>query len=96
MRPFLLHLCPMRFVSVVIAGILSITTITACNSREKIKARIFERKHLPENKLQIKYQYTAGGKQYLDSLTMENKVIDSDTITVLVQESNPSKSVPEL
>jgi hypothetical protein len=86
----------MRFVSVAIAVLLFLATIAGCNSHEKIKARIFERKHLPDNKLQIKYQYAAGGKQYLDSITMENKVIDSDTITVVVQENNPSESVPEL
>ena len=86
----------MRILSAALAALLSITLVVSCNNREKVKAKIFERKHLPQNKLQIKYQYTAEGKQYDDSVTIENKVLDSDTITVSISTKEPSENTPEL
>ena len=86
----------MRFLLLVLSGFLILVSITSCKQQQKAEARIFERKHLPQNKLQIKYEYKAGDKQYTDSVTIDNQVLKSDTITVVINSKKPSENVPEL
>ncbi len=68
----------------------------ACKDRQKLKAKIFERKEIQDDKLMIKYKYVANGQSYIDSATIENKVIGSDTINVTINPSEPEKGSPQL
>ncbi len=67
----------------------------ACKDRLKLKAKIFERKEVQGDKLMIKYKYVANGQFYVDSATVENKIIASDTINVTIDSSEPEKSSPQ-
>ena len=92
---FLMHLCRMKFITLALAGLYFIVLLTSCGEGKKTKAKIFERKHLPENKLQIKYQYMSGGIAYADSMIIENKVLMNDSVTISIDPKDPSKSVVE-
>jgi len=94
MGPFFMHLCSMKFLSSSLF-LITLLIIASCNQRHKTHAKIFERKHLPGNKLQIKYQYKADGKLYTDSASIENHVLQGDTITIKLDPKNPAESSPE-
>ena len=55
-------------------------------------AQIFERKHISNEKLLIKYQYTVDERTFIDSAAITNKVLDGDTIVVSFKSDNPGKS----
>ena len=73
-----------------------IAVFSACGQHELLKAKIFERKELPGNRLMIRYQYTVGEKTYKDSATVPNLVIKSDSIRIIIDPSKPFKSIPDL
>lgn len=86
----------MRFLLLALTGFLLLVSVSSCKQQQKTDARIFERKHLPPNKLQLKYEYKAGTKQYTDSLIIDNQVLKSDTIKVVINSKKPEENVPEL
>jgi len=65
----------------------------SCGKHQTVRAKITERKHLPGNRLQLKYTFEEGGKQLQDSLVTENKVLEGDSITVKRDPENPLKSM---
>ncbi|MBA2761586.1 MAG: hypothetical protein H0U39_06450 [Segetibacter sp.] len=60
-----------------------------------MKAKIFERKEIRGDKLMIKYNYVANGQLYIDSATINNRVIPGDSIIVTIDPSNPGKGSPK-
>lgn len=51
---------------------------------------------MEHNKLQIKYRYQVADARYTDSVTINNQVIKSDTVSVSFERENPSKSFVDL
>lgn len=77
------------------AIISALFSILACRDQQQVKAKIFERKELSENRLIIKYQYTLAGQTYIDSASVKNIVIGNDSITLIIDPSNPQRSLPD-
>ena len=75
---------------------MSTLLIVSCKKRQQTKAVIFERKHLGDNKLQIKYRYNVADALYTDSITIENQVLKSDSIAISFMTKNPSETFVEL
>ena len=76
--------------------ILLISFLTvSCGGSEVVKAKIFERKEVNDKTIMIRYQYAVNDQVYSDSLTMNNKVINSDSISIKIDPSNPSKGIPQ-
>ena len=71
-------------------------TVVACNSQQVVKAKVFERREEPGNKLLIKYNYSYNNTQYTDSALIDNISIGPDTIDVKVDGKNPGKSEPQV
>ncbi len=65
--------------------------LAACKEHQNVKAKIFERKEIRGDKLMIKYNYVANGQLYIDSATINNRVIPGDSIIVTIDPSNPRK-----
>ncbi|MDQ6814734.1 MAG: hypothetical protein M3040_13415 [Bacteroidota bacterium] len=72
------------------------TLLTSCGKQEQLKAKIFERREIKGNRLMIHYQYKVNEKAYLDSATISNVIIRNDSIRIIIDPSNPSKSIPDL
>lgn len=70
--------------------------LTACRQHQQVKAKIFERRELSKNRLIIKYKYLAGDRIYIDSASVKNTIIGSDSINVIIDPSLPGKSLPDL
>ncbi|MCW3107471.1 MAG: hypothetical protein JWQ09_1977 [Segetibacter sp.] len=68
----------------------------SCGQQEQLKAKIFERRELKGNRLMIRYEYSVNNKVYTDSATVANVVINSDSISVIIDPLNPSKSLPDI
>ena len=66
--------------------------LISCERAQTTSGIIFERKHLDQNKLQIKYRYQVEDARYTDSVTINNQIIKSDTVSVSFERKNPSKS----
>ncbi|GEO09452.1 DUF3592 domain-containing protein [Segetibacter aerophilus] len=79
-----------------VAFILTICVLIGCGQQEQLKAKIFERRDIKGNRLVIRYRYTVDDKVYIDSATVRNIVINSDSITVVIDPSNPGKSIPDI
>ena len=86
-----MHLCEMTLLRTALL-ITGLVVFIACGKPQTTRARITERKHLPGNRLQIKYVFEQDGKQLLDSLITENKVLEGDSITVKRIPENPERS----
>ena len=69
---------------------------TACGKQQHVRAKVFERRELKENRLSIRYQYKVDEKLYIDSATVANVVIKTDSIYVIIDPSNPGKSIPDI
>jgi hypothetical protein len=69
---------------------------TSCGQQQQVKARIFERKELKGNRLMIRYQYAVDEKVYVDSATVGNVIINTDSIPIIIDPANPEKSVPDI
>lgn len=66
--------------------------VIACNNKEQVsKAIIIERKSSPDSLLTITYAYQVKGKLYTDSVQLKNKIITSDTVSLVFSEGNPQK-----
>jgi len=70
--------------------------ISGCNDEQKVKAKIFERKEVKGNRLMIKYKYNAKGQSFIDSATIKNRIISTDSINVIINPSNPQNASPQL
>lgn len=70
-------------------------SILACRGHQEVKAKIFERKEVSENRLIIKYQYTLAGKTYIDSAAVKNIVIGNDSINLIIDPADPQRSLPD-
>ena len=68
----------------------------SCGQQQQLKAKIFERKDLKGNRLMIRYQYLVNEKTYVDSATVANVIINTDSISVIIDPSNPGKSIPDI
>jgi hypothetical protein len=78
---------------------LSFTTVFAysCNSEVKTsKAIITQRKCLNDTLLRINYKYEALGKTYEDSIEMKNKIISSDSFSIIFSNDNPKRHTPQM
>ncbi|MCY7421910.1 MAG: hypothetical protein LH478_09235 [Chitinophagaceae bacterium] len=70
--------------------------LVSCKRDQATKGIIFERKHLGNNKLQIKYRYTIDYARYTDSVTIDNQVLKNDSLTVRFDPENPTKTFVDL
>lgn len=76
--------------------LLFLFLLLACKDEQKLKAKIFERKEVEDNRLMIKYKYNAKGRSFIDSATIKNIVIANDSINVIIDPANPGKASPQL
>jgi hypothetical protein len=67
-----------------------------CNRPELIKAKIFERKVTANDQLVITFQYVVDDRLYTDSATIKNKILQSDSINVIVDPKKPAKAIPDI
>ena len=84
----------MKSTVIVVAAFFSI--FISCRQQEQLKAKIYERRDLKANGLMIGYTYTVDKKVYLDSASVANVVINSDSILIIIDPSNPGKSIPDI
>jgi hypothetical protein len=70
--------------------------LSACKNQQQVKAKIFERKELGQNRLVIKYKYLIDNKIYIDSASVRNTVIGNDSINIIIDVTNPAESLPDL
>lgn len=68
----------------------------SCNSRQRFKAKVFERKQLDSHSIMIHYQYTVDEKNYIDSAILPDTAIFENTIDVVETGNNPPKAIPAL
>jgi hypothetical protein len=76
--------------------IILLTFITAGCKRQPLKGKIFERKEVDGQRLMIKYRYVANGKEITDSVTINNRKIDTDSIDLAPDPANPGRAVPDI
>ena len=76
--------------------LVMVCLFSACRQQQQLKAKIFERKELKGNRLMIRYQYLVNQTTYTDSATVANVIIDTDSISVIIDPSNPGKSIPDI
>jgi hypothetical protein len=69
-------------------------SLAACKQPQQVRAKIFERQEVDSNKLMIKYSYIVKDRTYVDSLTTQNRIIDSEHIYITIDPSNPQKGIP--
>ena len=90
-----MQLCSMKklnftlVISIIVLGL-------ACKSQNRVDAKIYERKEEEGNRLLIKYQYQVNGKDFRDSATINNIVLDSDTISIKYETDHPERTTPEV
>ena len=70
-----------------------VVSLTCCSNNNTIDARIYERKHLQGDSLQIKYRYTVNQKEFVDSAVVANKVIPDDAINIIINKNDPTQTV---
>lgn len=80
--------------NVMIATLMLLTL--SCKNQQTTKAKIFERKEVDGNKLLLKYKYNKAGKTFMDSTVVENVIIPDDTIEILIDENDNSRSTVKL
>ncbi|WP_018617046.1 hypothetical protein [Segetibacter koreensis] len=74
---------------------LIIMSFFSCRHRQEVKAMIFERREITQNRLLLKYKYMVEGKTYIDSAFVRNIVIGSDSINIIIDPANAQKSLPD-
>lgn len=79
-----------------IAGLSSLILIISCGKRQEVRAKIYERKELANNRLLIRYHYLVNSTSYTDSATVANKVLPNDSINIFIDPENPAKGLPDL
>jgi hypothetical protein len=77
-------------------GVAVLLLIVSCKNQQSVKAKIFERKEVEGNRLLIGYKYVFDNKEYIDSAIITNVVVESDSISVMVNPKSPAKSTPEI
>jgi hypothetical protein len=75
--------------------VLLIFCVAAGCKNQSLRGRIFERKEVDGNKLLIKYKYQANGKESIDSITINNRKLNSDSINLVSDPANPGKAIPD-
>ena len=70
--------------------------IASCGERQEVKAKIYERKELPNNRLLIRFHYSVNNILYANSANIANKVLPKDSINVFIDPHNPAKGLPDL
>jgi hypothetical protein len=70
--------------------------VVSCHNQKIVKAKIFERRQLEDARLLIKYRYNIGGKNYTDSAVIKNTVVSTDSINLIINPTQPGKSIPDL
>lgn len=88
------YLCTNNFLMKFLLFILTAGALFSCKteSNKTIKAKITERKDLPDNKLMLHYSFTVNDTLLKDSIVTENKVINNDSLTVEYNKDDASKS----
>lgn len=79
-----------------IVTLVFVIVAVACNEKKKTMAKIFERKEISENNLMIKYAFVADKKIITDSTIIKNQPINSDSITISYDQSNPQNHTPQV
>ena len=83
----------MKFIKILL---LFLFAFTGCEGKKTTKANIFERREVEENKLMIKYAFSANGTSIIDSTIIDNKVLNTDSIGVTYNPSNPAENALQL
>jgi len=60
------------------------------------KASIVERKCVSDSMLIITYKFEAKGKIYTDSVELKNKIIASDSVSLVFSDKNPQEHTLQL
>ncbi len=89
------EICRMKALLPVLSLVTFLFLLVSCRGGENVKARIFERREIRNDKLMIKYRYVIKEQSYIDSAMIENRIISGDSIDVTIDPSNPRKSSPE-
>ena len=76
--------------------VLLTSSLIACNSKQTATAKIFERREVEENKLMIKYAFNVEGRSITDSTIIDNKILNSDSVSVTYDPANPSENSIQL
>ncbi|MCW3081407.1 hypothetical protein [Segetibacter sp.] len=82
--------------NIIVTLLLIVIILVACGQHGQLRAKIFERREMAGNRLMIRYQYIIDDQTYIDSATVANTIINSDSITVLIDPSNPGRSIPDI
>lgn len=76
-----------------ISLIIILLFFAACSpDHYETKAKIIERKMLPDSQLMLHYTYQVGAKSITDSAIINNRVIPHDSVTVIYSSSGGKKS----
>jgi len=76
---------------------ICVCTIFACTNKEQMgKASIVERKCVSDSMLIITYKFEAKGKIYTDSVELKNKIIASDSVSLVFSDKNPQEHTLQL
>ena len=79
----------MKFMSACVTLIL----LYSCSADHyETRARIIERRLLPDSQLLIKYSFVAGTQVVTDSVRTRNRIIPHDSILVRYSPDNPKKN----
>lgn len=70
--------------------------VVSCGKRQEVKAKIYERKEMANNRLLIRFHYLVNNISYVDSATIVNKVLPGDSIKVIIDPEKPAKGLPDL
>jgi len=75
-----------------IGALLVATMCTGCkDDSAKTKVTVTQRTHLPQNKLQLHYTFTANNKVIKDSVVTANRVINDDSLMVSFKQAKPEE-----
>jgi hypothetical protein len=75
--------------------ILIVFFLSCLHKQQQVKAKIFERKEIDNNRLLLKYKYQSGATTYIDSVTVRNFVIANDSINIIIDPDKPQRSLPD-
>lgn len=75
-----------------LCALLTAVVFAGCTESDaKAKATVIQRKHLPDNKLQLHYSFKADDKEITDSVVTTNKVINDDSLMVSFKQGEPAQ-----
>ena len=70
--------------------------VGSCRDQQIVRAKVFERKQLEGARLAIKYFYIVNGNKFTDSAIIKNTVVGTDSINLIIDPSQPGRSIPDL